>query len=326
MNEIVQSEEPFVSVLTPVYNGEEYLETCIQSVLKQSYGNWEYVLVNNQSTDNSLQIMKKYAARDSRIRIHNNEEFLPQMENLNHAFDQISPESKYCKVVHADDWLFPDCISKMVVVNEAYPTVGIVSAYRLEGKKVGLDGLKYPNNFNNGHEMARRYLLNKGSFFGSPSSILIRSDLIRKREKVYEESMLATDTTACIDLLQESDFGFVHEVLTFTRRHEMSMTNTHGNEMNAFLHARIFCLLTYGPHFLTEGELKKSLNQKLNKYYILLARNIFRNKSIPKFKQQLKMLNDLGLEFETVKFIKILTRESVMQLFKLAGIQLRRAL
>ena len=324
MSNTVKIEEPFVSVLTPVYNGDKYLETCIQSVLKQTYNNWEYVLVNNQSTDSSLQIMQKYAEEDDRIRIHNNEDFLPQMENLNHAFQQISPESKYCKVVHADDWLFPNCISEMVKINEEYPTIGIVSAYRLDGRKIGLDGLEYPSNFNEGNEIARRYLLNRGAFFGSPSSILMRSDLIRKREKVYEESILATDTTACVDFLQESDFGFVHEVLTFTRRHDMSMTNTHANESHAFLHANLYCLLTYGPNFLTEDELKKSLNILLGKYYILLARNVCQNKSIAKFKQQLGILKQLELKFETGRFLKKFIRELVLQMFKAIGIQLRK--
>ena len=58
--------QPFVSVLTPVYNGAKFLRECIESVLNQDYENWEYVLVNNHSTDNSLQIMREYAAKDDR--------------------------------------------------------------------------------------------------------------------------------------------------------------------------------------------------------------------------------------------------------------------
>ncbi|SMO41704.1 glycosyltransferase family 2 protein [Fodinibius sediminis] len=324
MEEAIHS-EPFVSVLTPVYNGEKYLEECIQSVLSQTYSHWEYVLVDNQSSDNSLQIMEKYAANDKRIRVHNNEAFLPQMKNLNHAFHQISPESKYCKVVHADDWLFPDCITRMVKVMEEHPSVGIVSAYRLDDRKVGLDGLPYPSNFNTGMEIARRYLMCGTSYFGSPSSILLRSDLIRKREKVYEESLLATDTPACIDFLQESDFGFVHQVLTFTRRHEESMSNMQAKENHAFLRARLYCLLTYGPHFLSDDELKKSLNIEMKKYYIILARDLFRNQSLTEFRKQRDKLWQLGIEFKTGRFFKNLIRESVLQASKAVGIRLRRA-
>lgn len=317
--------EPFVSVLTPVYNGASYLEKCIQSVLNQTYDNWEYVIVDNQSTDGSLDIIEKYAKQDNRIRVHKNEEFLPAMQNLNHAFHQISPESKYCKVVHADDWLFPECIAEMVKVNEEHPTVGIVSAYRLEGKHISLDGLPFPSHFNSGKEIARRYLLNGTSFFGSPSSLLIRSDLIRKRENIYKESHMASDTTACIDLLQESDFGFVHKVLTFTRCHEMSLSNNEAKQSYAFMHSRLSTLLTYGPVFLNDDEFKKRLTFEINKYYILLARNLFENKSIEEFNRQLQILNHLDLKFETGRFLKNFFREMFLQLFKTIGIELNKA-
>jgi glycosyltransferase involved in cell wall biosynthesis len=274
------STEPFVSVLTPVYNGEEFLRECIESVLSQNYDHWEYVLVNNQSTDHSLQIMEEYAALDSRIRIHNNKEFLPQMENLNHAFQQISPESAYCKVVHADDCLFQDCLSKMVEIMEKYPSVGIVSAYRLVGDKVDLDGFSYSTNFRSGKEVARKYLLKGTSKFGSPSSLLIRSDRIRKMGKVYDESYLSSDTGACLEILKDSDFGFVHQVLTFTRLHEESATNTKAEQSFASIHGELKFQLAYGPYYLSEEEYKKRIADKIKLNYILLARNIVQKKSL----------------------------------------------
>src|SRR5467141_2794214 len=76
--------EPFVSVVTPFYNTAAYLPQCIESVLGQSYRNFEYVLVDNCSSDDSLAIATKYAAADSRIRIVNNSEFLGQVANYNH--------------------------------------------------------------------------------------------------------------------------------------------------------------------------------------------------------------------------------------------------
>ncbi|WP_441000166.1 glycosyltransferase family 2 protein [Fodinibius sp. SL11] len=318
-------EEPFISVVTPVYNGGKFLRECIESVLNQDYDNWEYILLNNYSTDDSLQIMQEYAEKDERIRIYDNEEFLPQMKNLNHAFRQISPDSKYCKMICADDWIFPDCLSKMVEIGEEYPSVGIVSAYRLVNNKVHLDGLPYPSNFNSGKDIARRYLLNGSSVFGSPTSLLFRSDLILKRDKVFEESHQASDTGACIDILKESDLGFVHQVLTFSRRHEDTISNTEAKESFAFIHAKLYNQLTYGPFFLTEKELKKSYMQRINLYYILLARNFFDSKSMEDFKRQLEVLDELGLEFETGRFLKKFTRELFLQVLKKFGIELRRS-
>ena len=122
-------EEPLVSVVTPVYNGEDFLTECIESVLRQTYGNYEYIIVNNCSTDRSLEIALNYSKRDSRIRVHSNSQFVGVIENHNIAFRLISPNSKYCKVVSADDWLFPECLARMVDVAEANPSAGFVGSY-----------------------------------------------------------------------------------------------------------------------------------------------------------------------------------------------------
>src|SRR6266853_4979230 len=117
-------QEPLVSVVTPVYNGESYLRECIESVLTQTYTRWEYVIVNNCSTDRTLEIAQEYAARNPRIRVHSNQRFASVIENHNISLRQISPQSKYCKVVFADDWLFPNCLMEMVKVAELYASVG----------------------------------------------------------------------------------------------------------------------------------------------------------------------------------------------------------
>ena len=116
LRDLNRQNEPVVSVITPVYNGEEYLAECIESVLAQTYQNWDYTIVNNCSTDRTLEIAQAFASRDRRIRIHTNDRFAPVIENHNIALRQISPASKYCKVVFADDWLFPRCIEEMVRV------------------------------------------------------------------------------------------------------------------------------------------------------------------------------------------------------------------
>ena len=81
-----------------MYNAEQYLEECILSVLRQTYEDWEYIIVNNCSTDKSLIIANKYAAKEKRIRIIDNIEFLTAIQNQNYALKQISRKSKYCKI------------------------------------------------------------------------------------------------------------------------------------------------------------------------------------------------------------------------------------
>jgi cellulose synthase/poly-beta-1,6-N-acetylglucosamine synthase-like glycosyltransferase len=98
--DVMQTEsEPLVSIITPVYNGEKFIPECLESIRTQTYSNFEHIIVNNCSTDRTLEIAQDYASRDSRVRIHNNNEFVTALENHNIALKLISPESKYIKIV-----------------------------------------------------------------------------------------------------------------------------------------------------------------------------------------------------------------------------------
>jgi len=299
-----KNKEPFVSILTPVYNGEKYLEECIESVLAQTYQNWEYVIVNNCSTDRSLEIAEKYAKQDERIQIHNNSEHFPVMQNLNHAFRQISSDSKYCKVIHADDWLFPECVSRMVELSEEYPDIGLVGSYRLVGKNVGPNGLPFPSHHISGEEIARRYLLHEENYFGAPSTILLRSDLIRKREKFYNESYIQSDISACLDILRESDFGFVHQVLSYTRRHEDTVTERVAKEDSTYIYGYLKIHLDYGPVFLNEKEMDQSLSRRIDIYYIQVAREIIFEKSLRPYWRREEELESENIPFKRRKLLK----------------------
>lgn len=62
---------PVFSIIMPIYNAEKYLKSAINSVIKQTYTNWELILINDASTDNSLQICQQYIKNEKRIRLHN---------------------------------------------------------------------------------------------------------------------------------------------------------------------------------------------------------------------------------------------------------------
>src|ERR1039458_8021732 len=112
---------PLVSIVTPAYNEEKYLAECIESVLGQTYPNWDYTIVKDCSTDGTLAIAMKYSAQDPRIRVIGNDTLVPAIANFNIALRQISSTSKYCKIVLADDWIFPECVERMVASMEQYP-------------------------------------------------------------------------------------------------------------------------------------------------------------------------------------------------------------
>jgi glycosyltransferase involved in cell wall biosynthesis len=271
-------QEPLVSVVTPVYNGERYLHQCIESVLAQTYSQWDYVIVNNCSTDRTLEIAREYAARDPRIRIHSNEHFVRVIANHNVALRQISPVSKYCKVVAADDWLFPDCLEKMVQLAEENPSVAIVQSYRLRETEVAGDGLPYPSTVVPGRDACRMWLLpGRPSIFGAPSSLLYRSDIVRSRDSFYNESELHADTEVCLEFLENRDYGFVHQVLSFQRMRQDSMTS-YTQRFQTDLPSRLYDLVTYGPRYLTESELQRAVREQLRQYYRSLGRQVFRRR------------------------------------------------
>ena len=112
---------PVVSVVTPFYNTAQWLGACIESVLSQRFTEFEYLLVNNCSTDGSAEIAREYARLDSRIRVIDQLEFLSQSRNFNSALRSISPESRYCKMILADDLLFPCCLQNDLLSSQVRP-------------------------------------------------------------------------------------------------------------------------------------------------------------------------------------------------------------
>jgi glycosyltransferase involved in cell wall biosynthesis len=270
------ADQPLVSVVTPVYNGERYLAECIESVLAQTYRHWEYIIVDNCSTDRTATIAETYRRRDSRIRLHRNDEFVSALQNHHIAFRRLSAASKYCKVLHADDWLFPECLMRMVEVAEAHPSVGIVGAYRLDDVWVNLDGLPYWKTVIPGHEICRSTLLRELYVFGSPSSLLIRSDLIRDRPVVYDETLFPrhADVAACYELLQHTDFGFVHQVLTYTRRPQEARSSF-SRRLGTNVVEHLLMVKKYGPIYLQPAEYEACLQRHLREYFQFLAKSAF---------------------------------------------------
>jgi glycosyltransferase involved in cell wall biosynthesis len=297
-------EAPLVSVLTPVYNGADFLVECIENVLAQSYGNYEYIIVNNCSTDRTLEIAQSYAQKDQRIRVHTNDRFVGVIENHNNAFSLIAPAAKYCKVVSADDYIFPECLTRMVEFAEANPSVGMVGAYMLAGKRVMNIGLEYERKVVSGRDICRETLLGGPYVFGSPTSLLYRSDLIRSSRTFYPTSNPHADTTACYQSLEHCDFGFVHQVLSYARIHPDSQTSR-SIKFGTINRALIGDLTRFGPKYLTPDELKKRVADSMDGYYGWLVRAIFEHRRDREFWQVQKAgLQELGFEFSSARLFK----------------------
>jgi len=303
----MSTSEPFVSVVTPVYNCGPYIAECIESVLNQTYRNFEYLIVNNCSTDGTLEIAQNYAKHDKRIRVSDNAEFLGVIANHNNAFNQMSPNSKYCKVVSGDDWLFRDCLTRMVEHAEAYPRVGVVCCYSIEGKRVLFQGLDYAESVVDGREISRNTLLGKLPFvLGAPTSLLYRADLVRRTKTFYPYADPAphADVSGIYQALRDSDFGFVHQILTFTRIHAQTQTSA-SFKFGRQHHAFIADVARFGPYFLSPAECAQQLHVFTDKYYAWLVAALIENSFDKEFLEiQRAAMRQIGFELSTARIVK----------------------
>ncbi len=319
------SSNPLVSIVTPVYNGESFLEACIESVLTQTYTNYEYIIVNNCSTDRTLDLAARYALQDSRIRVYTNEKFVGVIENHNIAFRYISRDAKYCKVVSADDVIFPDCVMRLVECAEANPSVSMVGSYSLAGKKVMWDGLPYEVNVVKGDQICRATLLGGPYVFGAPTSLLYRADVVRRKRAFYPNSNPHADTTACYESLTDSDFGFVHQVLSYTRVHGESQTSR-SLKVGTINLALIGDLVRFGPKYLSPNEQRSRLRVLMESYYRVLVHAAVEGSASEEFwEQQKAALQELGLRFSFVRLSRTAAKMTAKMLSR-PGVAMKRIL
>jgi len=110
-----------VTIGLPVYNGAKYLEAALDSILAQTFTDFELIISDNASTDNTEEICKKYSAMDERIRYHRNDKNLGAAPNFNQVFFLSS--SEYFKWSAYDDILEPEYLSKCIEVLDHKPEV-----------------------------------------------------------------------------------------------------------------------------------------------------------------------------------------------------------
>jgi len=295
--------QPLVSVVTPAYNEQKHLAECIESVLAQTYKNWDYTILDNQSTDRSVEIATRYAQSDSRIRVVRNSQHLPMIQNHNAALRQISPDSKYCKLLFGDDWMFPECLQRMVSLAEEQASIGVVGAYRLQGQQVTCTGLPYSTTLVSGREICRDQFLRGLYVFGSATNVLYRADLVRSHDPFYNEANIHGDTEALFVLFKACDFGFVHQVLTYTRMEQDSQRTT-SDDMAFNVPAKLRLLLHHGADFLTPQELTICLEQHLSDYYRFFGKSLLLGRDRTFWDYHKERMAELNVPFSRSRVIR----------------------
>jgi glycosyltransferase involved in cell wall biosynthesis len=117
---------PLVSIIIPVFNREKYLQETINSVINQTYHNWELILVDDASEDSSMKIMKMASKLDSRINVFSRPKDKPGGGNAARNFGYQMAKGKYLNWFDSDDVMIPDFIEKKVAEFQKDPHLNLV--------------------------------------------------------------------------------------------------------------------------------------------------------------------------------------------------------
>ncbi len=221
---------PAVSVCVPTYNGAKYLAQCLESVLVQTYEDWELVVLDDCSTDATLEIAAAYAMRDSRIRVESNAQNIGLVANWNRCV-QIAGGT-WIKFVFQDDFISEQCLGKML--DAARPDASIIACRRdflfaddtLEAQKrfyldiPTLDTLFGSVPLIDRHQICEAAIDLLGvNFIGEPAAVLFRRDLFKRFGAFNTGLIMICDTEYWIRVASNTGLNYVPEQLATFRVH-----------------------------------------------------------------------------------------------------------
>ena len=219
------SRPPKVSVGIDVFNYADFLPTAIESVLSQTFTDFELIVQDDCSTDDSFTIAETYARKDSRVRAIRNTVNLGMVKNRNACLR--SARGEYVKFVHADDFLCDtDALRQMVSVMESNPALCLVAAAM---QFVDADGTPAGRSHNftgdcrlSGVTVITECLREQRNLIGGPSSVLFRR---KQAERGFDEAFFhAADLEMWFHLLEQGAFAYIDEPLIAYRWHTRQQT------------------------------------------------------------------------------------------------------
>jgi glycosyltransferase involved in cell wall biosynthesis len=221
MNAVAQavSRQPAVSVLLPVFNAEKFLRKTIESLLEQTFRDFEIVAIDDGSTDGSRQILDQ--CTDPRLRVIHNERNLGLIETLNRGIGFCAGE--YVARMDADDVAMPTRLERQYQFMQAHDDVILVGSYRLAIDEN--DNLVQSFNRPATDAPIIRWKLLTGNFITHPTVMIRKSALHGELfEARYKHS---EDYAAWLKLLKHGEFAIIPEPLLKYRFHPSSVSHTH---------------------------------------------------------------------------------------------------
>jgi len=202
----------------PVYNAGNFLAEAIESILAQTFRDFELLIINDGSTDNSLEIIKSY--NDKRIRLVENEANIRLIATLNRGIELSRGE--YIARFDADDVCLPQRLEKQVEFMDAHPEVGLCGSYL---KTLGLKK-DYEVHFETEHDEIK-FKLFFDTHFPHPAAMIRKSVLLQHHLRFEKEYIHAEDFEMWNRIANVCRLAIVPEILVLKRSHEAQISVMH---------------------------------------------------------------------------------------------------
>jgi glycosyltransferase involved in cell wall biosynthesis len=213
-----------ISICLPVYNGEEFLEQAIESVLAQTHHDFELLIADDRSSDQSVNLVERYAQKDPRIIRWTNEKNTGIFANYNECLKRASGE--YIKLFAQDDVLEPTCVEKLAAVLNGHKNVSIVSCARTvidnDGRGSGIERFFDQDTSITGVKVIKDYVRTFVYRVGTPCQVMFRKEFMSTG---FDSGFyLSGDIEYFLRILEHGDFYYLSEPLVKFRRHPGSVT------------------------------------------------------------------------------------------------------
>ncbi len=216
-------EKGLVSICIPTHNCSNYIAETLESVLNQTYQKIEIIITDNASTDDTVQIIKKY--KDDRIKLYENETDLGMVNNWNEGVQKASGE--FIKLLCSDDLLSSDAIEKQVnALTQTNAVCSIGNTYVVNSKgNVVFKRLYFKkNSLMNGIKYARKSLLGR-NIYAEPGNLLYRAEFIDKHGLYDNKLSYTPDWEFAIRLSSYGDIYCLSDVIFSFRIYDSSETS-----------------------------------------------------------------------------------------------------
>jgi glycosyltransferase involved in cell wall biosynthesis len=204
---------PEILVFVPTYNSEKYLRQCLDSVVNQTFQDWECVISDDASTDKSVEIANAYKEKDSRFKVLTHSQNVGAANNWNRAKDDN--ESFATKILCADDYLFPEALSKQVEILKENDSNVVFSQRQIvlpSGRKINPKFPIYSNHISF-NEAFKYYIKSGRNIFGEPVAALFRTDQFKKSEGFMPKFEYALDTSGYMTMSRGGTITFDQNVV-----------------------------------------------------------------------------------------------------------------